>query len=53
MGRKMPKTESLVIGQVQENLDHAGRASFIYCHRKAIEITVANKRRSTRTMFMN
>jgi len=35
----MSKAESLVIGQVQENLGHVGRASFIYCHRKAIEIT--------------
>jgi len=49
----MPKAEPLVIGQVQENVDHVGRASFIYCHRKAIEITVANKRRSTRPMFMS
>jgi len=52
MGRKMPKGESLVIGQVKENLDHVGRVSFMYCHRKAIEITVENKR-STRHMFMN
>ena len=35
----MPKVESLVIGQVQENLDHIGRDSFIYCHKKVTEIT--------------
>jgi len=49
----MPKAESLVIGKVQENLDHVGRAGFIYCHRKSIEITVGNKRKSTRPMIMN
>lgn len=35
----MPKAGSLAIGQVQESLDHVGIASFIYCHRKTIEIT--------------